>query len=769
MASRTKKAKSTKDNDDRSRISRAVSAIVRPVISLLFSANGFKFLVAALVALFAYVIYLDATIRSTFEGNKWQLPARVYARPLEIFAGAALSPVDLEQELRDLGYREGDVGMPGSFLIKNKSASQSSIWLHSRGHGFWDGEEEARQVSLSFDGDFVRGMTDLSGRNVPIMRLDPIEIGAIYPAHKEDRILLRMDEIPPLLVAALVAVEDHRFYEHHGISFSGIFRALVQNLRAGGYAQGGSTLTQQLIKNYYLTRTRSLKRKFTEAIMAVLLDRHYSKEAILEAYFNEIYLGQAGERAVHGFGLGSYHYFNRPLNELSVEKLALLIAVIRGPTYYDPWRHPERALQRRNFVLERLEAQGLLSALDVSWAKEQPLNLGKASGSYFSFPAYLDLVKRQLKTHYPQSVLTSEGLKIHTAFDPLLQRSAEKAVDKHLKSLGLEDLEASVVVTEPTTGEVQAVLGGRRAGYSGFNRAINMQRSVGSVIKPFIYLTALQESNEYTLSTLVSDEPVYIEQQDGSVWSPRNYDRQSHGDVPLLTALAHSYNQATARLGRQLGVDEVVDTLDKAGLNVAFNPVDSLFIGTSQLSPLQVSQLYQSIASNGFVTPLKAIRAVLDRDGNSIQRFPYDVAHIHDAESVYLINTALQAVGQMGSARAAANQLGNNFSFAAKTGTSSEGRDAWLAGYTGDLLAVVWVGFDDNRKTSLTGSSGALPIWASIVKENSSQPLALAQPENIVFEWVIPKSGSRSKKSCKEAMYLPYRKGSEPTGRRRCR
>ena len=742
--------------------------LLRGGFLLLFSSTGLKIAFAVLVAFVAYVIYLDATIRSTFEGNKWQLPARVYARPLELYVGAPIRIQDLERELDDLGYRRGDIGAPGSFLVKQQASGAYNFWLHSRNHRFWDGEEIAQQARLSFDKNGISQITDLSGSMLPLLRLDPLEIGAIYPAHKEDRILLQMQDIPPLLVAALVAVEDHRFYQHRGISLSAISRALIQNLRAGGYSQGGSTLTQQLVKNYYLTRERSLRRKFTEAIMAVLLDAHYSKEEILEAYFNEIYLGQAGERAVHGFGLGAHHYFNRPLHELSVEKLALLIAVIRGPTYYDPWRYPERALKRRNLVLDRLTAQGLLSASDGSWAKEQPLNLGKASGSYFSFPAYLGLVKQQLREHYPNSVLTSEGLQIYTAFDPNLQSSAESAVDQHLKALGIEGLEASVVISEPDTGEVTAVLGGRRARFSGFNRAINMQRSVGSVIKPFVYLTALQQEQNYTLSTLISDEPISIEQEDGSQWTPRNYDRESHGDVPLVSALALSYNQATARLGNQLGIDAVVDNLDKAGLDVKFNRVPSLFIGTTQLSPFQVSQLYQSIASNGYVAPLKAIRSVLDRNGNSIQRFAYDVKQVYDENSLFLINSALQEVGRFGSARAARAYLGDNFAFAAKTGTSSEGRDAWLAGFTGDLLAVVWVGFDDNRATQLTGSSAALPIWASIVRANSHSPLKLSQPKNIVFEWINPINGSRSSARCESALHLPYKAGSEPSGRKRC-
>ena len=608
----------------------------------------------------------------------------------------------------------------------------------------------------------------MSGTPEVLARLEPMEIGAIYPNHKEDRILLQLQDVPPLLVAALVAVEDHRFYDHAGVSVKAVARAALANIRSGSVVQGGSTLTQQLVKNYYLTRERSLSRKFTEAIMALLLDWHYDKEAILEAYLNEVYLGQSGARAIHGFGLGAHFYFNRPLHDLSIEKLALMIAIIRGPAYYDPWRHPQRALQRRNRVLDVLENAGIVAAADVAWAKSQPLNLGNESRTHFAFPAYMDLVKAQLREHYPDEVLTSEGLRIYTALDPRIQRAAEQAVTRQLDVLGMSELQSSVVVTEPSTGELLALLGGKDASFAGFNRALNMRRSIGSVIKPFVYLTALQRNKQFTLMTLLDDSPIQIEQSDGSFWSPRNFDRQSHGMVPLVYSLAYSYNQATARLGSELGLDAVVDTLDRTGVGVSFNQVPSMLIGTSQLSPLQVAQLYQTLASGGYATPIRAIRSVLDSEGEAIQRFPYEIRQVYDRDSVYLIEHALKTVAQEGSARRASALLGPDYSFAAKTGTSGQGRDAWFAGYTDDLLAIVWVGFDDNRETAFTGSSAALPIWVSLARESSLGDGKTLQPDSIVFEWVDRFTGARSHRRCEHAKQMPFVAGTVPEGRRRC-
>lgn len=726
-----------------------------------------KFALLLVVLLASYTVYLDATIRDSFEGKKWQVPARVYGRPLEIFEGMSLGAAELEAELRDLGYNPAQSTSPGGFLVRGKRIS-----VYSRGFEFWDGSEPAQIAEIDFANGRVSRLQRMGGGALALLRLEPMEIGAIYPAHREDRILVRLENVPPLLTASLVAIEDHRFYQHHGVSPVAILRAALANVKSGSLVQGGSTLTQQLVKNFYLDRRRTLRRKFTEALMSVLLELHYEKEQILEAYLNEVYLGQAGARAIHGFGLASHHYFNRPLQELSIEKLALLVAIVRGPTWYDPWRHPERALARRNRVIDALVDQQLLAQEDAAWARAQPLNLGKSSRSHFVFPAYMDLVKRQLDETYSREDLTSNGLRVFTSFDPRVQRSAEQATTRTMERLQARlpadaaPLQAAVVVTQPATGEVLAVVGGRKPRFAGYNRALDAQRSIGSVVKPFVYLAAL-ETGEYTLATPLDDAPISFTNRDGSSWAPRNFDRQDHGRVPLVTALAKSYNQATARLGQQVGIDRVIDTLQRAGQGRAVNAVPSLFIGTTQLSPLEVAGLYQTIAADGFRTPPKAIRSVLDSDGKPLERFPFQASRTIAPQANYLLQRALVAVGEIGSAGSATASLGRG-TFAGKTGTSGGQRDSWFAGFSGDLLAVTWVGFDDNSALPFTGSTAALPLWTRLMSSASKQRLQLLPPAGIEQEWVNIQNGQRSRRGCADALLLPFIEGTAPTGARRC-
>jgi penicillin-binding protein 1B len=677
---------------------------------LLFHPLALKIYLVLFTLLTGYTVYLDATIRSSFEGKKWQLPARVYARPLELYAGLPVSANEFEQELKDLGYQNGTSTRPGSYF-----RSGEQFTLHTRGHTFWDGIEVPQSVQLAFNGKQLKRLGQLNGASLALLRLEPMEIGAIYPNHREDRILVKIEDVPPLLVAALL---------------------------------------------------RSLRRKFTEAIMALLLDRRYSKEAILQAYLNEVYLGQAGARAIHGFGLASQHYFNRPLHELSVDRLAMLIAIVRGPTYYDPWRHPQRTLARRNLVIDALQAQQLLGSEDAQWAKQQALQLGKQTRSHFVFPAYIDLVKRQLRDVYQESDLTSNGLKIYTSFDPRIQRYAEQAVIDWLgktnsTNMQQEALQAAVVVTQPETGEVLALVGGTNPRFAGFNRALDARRSIGSVVKPVVYLSALAKPKRYTLASLVDDSAITID-VDGVQWSPRNYDRKDHGEVPLVTAMAKSYNQATARLGNELGVTEVVDLLQAMGIERKLNAVPSLFIGATQLSPFEVAGLYQTIAANGYRTPLKAIRAVLDNQNLPLERFQYQISQSVDADSMHLIQSAMVHVGRQGSAQSARYALGNNFTFAGKTGTSGDQRDSWFAGFTGDLLAVVWLGHDNNKPTPYTGSTGALPIWTQLIASASRRPLLLMPGPSIETAWIDLASGQRVKRSCRSAVELPFIMGSTP-------
>ena len=486
---------------------------------------------------------------------------------------------------------------------------------------------------MGFEGGRLVSLSD-GTRPIALARLDPAEIAQIYPAHREDRILVSLEEVPPLLVGGLLAVEDRDFFSHHGISPRGIARAMLANLRAGAAVQGGSTLTQQLAKNFFLTPKRSLSRKFNEALLALLLEARYEKPDILEAYLNEVFLGQRGRRAIHGFGLAAWYYYRRPLKELRIEELALLIGLVKGPSYYNPYRHPERARGRRNTVLDLMVKQAVIKRAEGERARARPLGVSPPSGSSrSSYPAFVDLVRRQLRRDYDAESLRSEGLRIFTTFDPMVQASAEAALSEEVARLeavsGAGDsapLQGALAVTATGTGEVLALVGSRNPSDFGFNRALDAVRPIGSLAKPAVYLAALAHPDRYTLASRVSDAPVRVADEAGGDWVPRNYDGRSHGRVPLYEALAKSYNQATVRVGMDVGVDEVARYLHRLGVRRRLGAYPAMMLGAFDLSPVEVAQMYHTLASGGFRVPLRAIREVTDARGRKLSRYGVSVS-----------------------------------------------------------------------------------------------------------------------------------------------
>jgi penicillin-binding protein 1B len=683
-----------------------------------------------------YGVHLDRIVRVKFEGKRWALPARVYARPLELYVGRTLSAEVLQGELDRLGYRPvGEPSKAGTYALDG-----GRFLIHTRPFRFWDGEELERTLDLTIAEGRIASLKDVGGGPDPaLVRLDAAVIASIYPSHNEDRVLLRRVDLPDLLVKALVAVEDRNFFEHAGVDPLAIGRAVFQNVRAGTVVQGGSTLTQQLVKNFYLSQERTLARKAQEASMALLLDLRYAKDDILEAYANEIFLGQDGSRAIHGFGLASQFYFDRPLDEIGVPQVALLIALIKGPSYYDPRRHPERALERRNLVIDLMLAGGVISAEEATTAKAAPLGLrdggGRPSGEY---PAFLQLVRRQLQRDYAEEDLNSDGLGIFTTLDPRVQTQAERGIRERLpkleKSKGMkpETLEAAAVITSVAGGEVLAVVGGRNADYAGFNRALDAERSIGSLIKPVIYLAALSEPSRYTLTSSISDGPVSLRVGD-KLWQPQNYDRKTHGSVPLYKALARSYNLATVNLGLSVGIKRVAELLAQLGVPRKIQVVPSLLLGATSLSPLEVAQVYQTMAAGGFRSPLRAIREVTDSNGRPLNRYPLAVEQVARSDAVFLATWAMQQVVNQGTATSLKKVLPDGLTVAGKTGTTDELRDSWFAGFTGDKVAVVWVGRDDNKPATFSGSAGALPVWGDIMAGLDNQPLADVPPDGVTL------------------------------------
>jgi penicillin-binding protein 1B len=716
-----------------------------------------------------FTLYLDSRVRSEFEGRRFLLPARIYARPLELLVGLRLPQPEVEQELRDLGYhdapREGEAGWFA------RSGNELEIAL--RPFVFWDGPQPAKRLRVAFEDGKVAGLSDAQGAPVALARLEPLPIGGIYPAGNEDRVLVRLGQVPPHLVQALIAVEDRSFYSHAGFDPRGVARAALSLW--SDKVQGGSTITQQLVKNFFLTPERTLRRKVTELFMAVLLELHYDKHEILETYLNEIYLGQDRDRAIHGIGLAAQFYFGKQVEQLTHADAALLVGMVKGPAFYDPHRHPQRALERRNLVLRETREQGFISMEQYAAARISGLAVNRKPAMGTSpYPSFLQLVHRQLRRDYDEADLRSEGLRVFTTLDPRVQGAAETALTKRLaqydkeRRFGEPGLEGAVVVTDPQSGEVQAVVGGRDVRYRGFNRALDAARPVGSLLKPAIYLTALSEPARYTLATPVDDGPFIWKSHGAQDWEPANYDKRFHGAVPLRTALAHSYNVAAARLGTELGIERVLANVRRLGVERELQPFASALLGAADLSPLEVAQMYQTIASGGWRAPLRSIREVTTQEGRPLQRYPLKVEQAFAPEPMYLLTAAMQDVVREGTAQGLKNFLPPELAVAGKTGTTDEQRDAWFAGFTGDRLGVVWIGYDDNRVARLSGAAAALPVWGEMMAALAPEPLALAKPDRIELVWIDPQTGLRGSASCAGALELPFVQGSAPEERAPC-
>jgi penicillin-binding protein 1B len=715
--------------------------------------RGWLLRIAAVTFILAvfYGGYLAWIATSEFEGRRWDIPAQVYAAPLELYAGRALGAQDLVAELRRLGYRE-DPRLPGPGTYR---LGLGRMELATRGFAFAGDTEPERLVSIVFVGGRIAVLRDASGSVTPIVRLNPLLIGSLFPSHGEDRLIVAPGEIPPLLTATLKAVEDHRYDSHFGVDPIAVLRATFVNITSGEIREGASTLTQQLVRSYFLTNERTWGRKLREAFMAVALEMRYTKEDLLHAYVNEIYLGQDGARAIHGFGLASQFYFGKPMAELELHELALLVAEVRGPAYYDPRRNAERALARRNFVLQRMADEGLATNEEVQAAAEHDLGLvGDNRTSTQS--AFLGLVRRQLSRDYKREDLEQTGLVVLSTLDPAVQSAAERALTNGIETLGKNaaEFEGAVVVTSPQTGEVRALVGGRNANYEGFNRALDARRQIGSLIKPAVYLAAL-ESGRYSLATMIDDAPIVVELDNGKTWTPSNFDDQAHGLVPLVRALAESFNMATVRLGLDVGLEPIADTLQRLGLERKPTLYPSMLLGALALTPIEVAQVYNTLANGGFRVPLRAVRSVVAENDELLQRYDIEIAEAADPAAVYALNQGLVQVMERGTGRTVRRQIPDDLIVAGKTGTSDDLRDSWFAGFTNDHLIVTWVGADDNRPIGLTGSTGAAKIWAQVLGALEANSYDAPTPKGLRDFWINYTTGNATAERCVDAVAIP--------------
>jgi len=707
-----------------------------------------------------------------FQGRLWELPARVYALPMALYPGMRLSPPTFDQALKHMGYHR--VENPEELENPGRYFRKGNIYTLFRPSSEFEGEKQASgKIRVKIHNGRVSDLQN-PGSETPleIVRLSPALIGSFYPRNNEDRVLLTLNNVPPLLPKALIAVEDRTFYSHHGVEPLAILRAMLVNIREGHASQGASTISQQLAKNFFLTPEKSIKRKLDELFVAMAMEKNFSKDEILETYLNEVYLGQDGKRAIHGFGLASSFYFGKPINALAPQETALLVGMLKGPSRYNPRGHPDRALLRRNTVLNTLGDQGILSPGVVQQAKSASLGvIEEPAAANSPFPAYLELVKRQLLREYRESDLHGAGLRIFTTLDLQVQLAAEQTVSRELKTIETGHrlppgkLEAAMVVTATGSNEVLTLVGGRKARARDFNRGLDAKRPIGSLIKPAVFLTALNDPGRYTLVTPIQDRPLSVPQPGGNPWIPRNYDRIYHGTIPLYWALVHSYNASTVRLGLDLGLPAVSDTLKKLGFERKIQMYPSSLLGTVEMSPLEVAQIYQTLSSGGFYSPIRAIHSIYKPDGSILQRYPLTITQNFQAGPLYLLNKALQTVVTEGSAASLDTMVPRSWGTAGKTGTTNDLRDSWFAGFTGNQLAVVWVGRDDNTPCGLSGASGAMRLWGRLMAQVPNAPLILAPPEDVETVVVDVHTGFRAARGSPHAMAIPFIKGSVPSER----
>ncbi len=708
---------------------------------------------------FGYVRKINSEIKQTFDGQRWSLPAVVYARPLELYPGLQISAKMVGKELQLAGYRlENPIMSSGGYYLTG-----NMLQIISRDFSFPTGAEKSANITVSFDSDNIRQIVDTtSGNPVPSVRLDPARIGSFHPLVHEDRIVLSHSDIPLLLKQTLLAVEDEDFYSHHGIAPTSIARAFISNLKAGKAVQGGSTITQQLVKNLFLNRERTISRKIQEALMALLLEHHTTKDDILTAYINEVFLGQDGNRAIHGFGLASQFYFRRDLADLSSSQIATLVGMVKGPSYYDLRRFPERCLERRNLVLHLMLQKNIIGQEVFATATAQSIvDVTTQKSGFNRFPAFLDLVKRQLQTEYKEEDLNEDGLKILTTLDPQIQWEAERQFLDSLAQLesqkGVENLEGAVIITGRETGEIQAAIGSRGITKSGFNRALDARRPAGSLIKPSIYLAAIEKG--YSLASPLLDANIQVKTST-MVWSPKNYDNKEHGRIALYQALANSYNLATVRLGMDLGLETVISALKRLGITQKINAYPSLLLGAVNMTPLQVAQMYQTIGSGGFHMPLRAISHVMSTENNLLLRYSLEVEQRFSPEHIFLLTYILKEVISEGTGKSF--PFKNDRFYAGKTGTSDSYRDSWFAGFSTDRIAVVWIGRDDNKSTQLSGATGALPVWGNIMEPLTSTELEQTSLPSIHWMKIDSETLQPTSSFNSRAKRLPFISGKEP-------
>jgi len=714
---------------------------------------GFKILIVMFFLFSFYAVYLDSKVQNKFEGQRWNIPVQVFGKVEQISIGNKIKLADLTKMLLLTGYQKTHLVLnAGEFSI-----SSEKLVLFRRSFDFSDGNSPAQLFTINIINNYVFSI-ERGHEPVDSLLLEPLLIDRLVPENKEDRVIVALELVPERLIDALLLVEDRDFYFHAGISPMGILRALMSNIRAGKTVQGGSTLTQQLVKNMFLTREKTLWRKINEAVMSVILELRYSKDQLLEAYLNEVYLGQHYANGIYGFGLAAKFYFGKTLQSLTIEQMAMLIGQVKGPSYYDPWRHAERAIKRRDLVLLLMYQNEQISQKDFEAAVESPLSVRKSRRLVQQkFPAYLQLVKKELGEKLSEFEQQA-GVRVFTGFSIITQQNAEQTIKEKIADLEKlnkgQSLQVAMVVTDVKSGEVNAVVGDKNSGYAGFNRALHAKRPIGSLVKPAIYLAALERYQQYNFATLLDDDPISLTSENGLEWRPKNYNGKYEGKVSLLDALVRSLNVPTVNLGMQLGLENVADFFHILGYPDDIVTRPSMLLGSLNLSPIEVSQFYLPIANQGYKNNSHAINRIVSAQGETLWQFEQQTEQLFSEQGIYLIDYALSKVTKTGTAKSLTWRL-SNAEVAGKTGTTNDQRDSWFVGYDNQSLITTWLGRDDNKSTQLTGSSGALVLFSHFMKKNGVVNKTRQVPENINPTNFEASSGNAVSIECDEMVVYP--------------
>ncbi|WP_371376568.1 penicillin-binding protein 1B [Thalassotalea aquiviva] len=716
--------------------------------------TALKLSIIFVVTFALYSIYLDGKVRRTFEGQRWEIPAQIYSKVRVLTPNQAIKYPRIEYELEQVGYqRVKRVEQPGEF-----SRNNNRLTVYRRPFDFGYGLEPATKLLIEQrGGDVYRLWQD--DEEVSSVKLEPLLIDRILSPQGEDRVYVSLEMLPDRLIDTLLLVEDKDFYNHHGVSPTGILRAFWHNLLAGKRVQGGSTLTQQLAKNMYLNSEKTIWRKVNEALMSIIMEIRYSKDQLLEAYINQVYLGQHFANGIYGFGLGSQFYFGKSISQLNAAEVALLVAQVKGPSYYDPWRNQERAVQRRDLVLRLMYQDEIISQAEYELALSTPLSIRTSRRmDKHSFPAYMQLVRRELHKIGASKVLQS-GIKVFTAFDLHKQLDAEQSVKERLSTLeknrtDVDDLEVAMVISEVRTGAINAVIGGREVKYSGFNRALDAKRPIGSLIKPVVYLTALERYEQYNLATPLVDKPITLQNNNGKTWKPKNYDGKYRDSVPLIEGLVKSLNVPTVNLGMELGTQKVAQTLQALGYSGEVELLPSMLLGTTNMSAFEVNQWFNTIANAGVYHAPSAIQLVSSADGDILWQRYKAVDGRLSSQGAFLIEYALRQVTKTGTAQSLSWQF-PDLILAGKTGTSNDLRDSWFVGYDLDTVVTTWIGRDDNKPMGLTGSSGALSLYSNFLQKYGGFNRSDYVPEGIEYTTFELTTGNAVQDNCADVAKYP--------------